>query len=146
MKRDCPHCFSRVLPGTDGCCPSCRGDMSAAKALPLTTVRIRIGDELPPLCVACGQNTAATATITRSMSEGGQPWPVKVLAFLMSPFLALALDREFQAKQREASIAVPFCEACSAGGKEPRPTFVNFEREEFTFIVHDKFGDALRET
>src|SRR5688572_2101406 len=72
MKRDCPHCFFRVLRLPDGTCPSCRGDMSVAKTLPLTTVRIRLGDELPPLCVACGQRTQRVATIQRAMTAGGQ--------------------------------------------------------------------------
>jgi hypothetical protein len=80
------------------------------------------------------------------MSEGGHAWPIKVLAFIASPFWAAASQRELQAKQREARITVPFCEACSAGGKEPRPTFVNFERQELTFIVHDNFGNAFRGT
>lgn len=144
MKHDCPHCFARVLPPSDGQCPSCRGDLSAPKRLPLSTVRIQLGVDLPGLCVACGQKTLEIVRVRRSKSEGGHAWPLKLLALITSPFLFAATQREFQANERELSIALPFCKACSAGGKEPRPTFVNFERQEFTFIVHDAFANAFR--
>lgn len=118
--------------------------MSVAKQLPLSTVRIRTGAPLPAVCVACGQKTSETIQITKSKSEGGQSWAVKVLAFLASPFLFAATEREFQAKEREVSLVLPFCSSCGAGGKEPRATFANFEREELTFIVHDNFATAFR--
>jgi len=145
MKRDCPHCFARILPPSDGRCPSCRGDLSTPKQLPLSTVRIRLGVDLPGLCVACGRKTPEMVRIARSKSEGGHAWPLKLLALLASPFLFVATQGEFQAKKRELSVALPFCTACSAGGREPRPTFVNFERQEFTFVVHDDFASAFRD-
>lgn len=144
MRRDCPHCFARVLPSTEGRCPHCQGDMSVAKTLPLSTVRVSADAELPALCVACGQATSNTILLAKSKSEGGQSWPVKVLAFLASPLLFAAMHREFQAKKQDVRIALPFCTSCGAGGGEPRLTFVNFERQEVTLIVHDNFANAFR--
>jgi hypothetical protein len=35
--------------------------------------------------------------------------------------------------------------AKAGGSKEPRPSFVNFQRQEISFIVHDEFAKAFRE-
>jgi hypothetical protein len=105
-----------------------------------------MGSDLPAVCVACGHETSDTIEVTRSKTEGGQPWPIKVLVFLASPFWFAAMARELQGKDHEVSLVLPFCGGCAAGGKEPRPTFVNFERQELTFIVHDNFATALRGT
>jgi hypothetical protein len=119
--------------------------MSAPKQLPLTTVRLRVDVRLPKRCIACGEKTSKTIVITRSRSEGGESWLVKVLVFLWSPVVFLFARKQLTGKQQEVSLPVPFCGSCAFGDKEPRPTHVNFERQELEFIVHDDFAKAFRD-
>jgi len=119
--------------------------MSAPKQLPLTTVRLRVDVDLPGRCVACGEKTSKTIVITRAKAEGGQSWLIRVLVFLWSPILFLAARKDLEPKRSEVSLPVPFCGTCAFDGKEPRPTHVNYERQELEFIVHDDFAKAFRE-
>lgn len=128
----------------DGLCPSCRGDMSAPKLQPLTTVQVRLGAELPALCVACGQKTPDTIEVARAMTEGGHAWPIKILAYLVSPLMAALANRDLEGKRRDVAVTLPFCAACRNSRPAPAPTFVNYERFELDFIVHDDFADAFR--
>lgn len=143
-RRDCPHCYSRIFPTREGLCPSCRGDLSAPKLQPLTSVQIRLGDEIPLLCVCCGQATKETIDVGRSKTEGGQAWPIKVLVFLFSPMLMLLAQRELQGKRSELSFQLPFCASCRSQRPAPQPAFVNYAQHEMELIVHDDFGAAFR--
>lgn len=69
---ECPHCFFRVVPQSDGSCPACGKNTIDETTLAgtHTAVRLTHGQELPAICWNCGD--AATTNAMIFVSRAGE--------------------------------------------------------------------------
>jgi hypothetical protein len=144
MLLDCPHCHRRVLPMSDFSCPACRGDTRAETVDDRSEVRLAPGDDLPPLCMACGQPTIDRVSIQEQVTIGGHSWLFQLFLMLTSPSWFAADRRAIEGKTSQFSMRIPVCKTCQ-GRAELQPSYVNFEHRTATFLVHGAFARALRE-
>ena len=75
MLTNCPHCFTRVVPRSDGSCPACQSDThdTAVGEPSRTPIHVWQGDILPPICCGCGQRTSRVVSVYRKMAPEGDP-------------------------------------------------------------------------
>src|SRR5215510_14319343 len=67
----CPHCYRKVIPMSDGSCPSCGKNTNdkAGTDPNKVLVGIRSGQRLPAICHSCGLPTQTT----RKVAAASQP-------------------------------------------------------------------------
>lgn len=148
MMIDCPHCYTRIVPKPDGCCPACQGDTRdvPAKDLTQTPLRVSQGDILPPVCCECGCDTSNRVCVYRKTSgERDEPSTVTgTFIFLcISWIVGLYMLLRGMASARVVRVTMPMCETCAKHGP-PQPRHVDFENARMTFIVHKNLVGALR--
>jgi len=142
MLNECPHCFTDVLMKSDGTCPACLRDASnvSDQDLYMTKASLRHGTESPPnICAICGDATQRMGQFRR---VAPQFTPSGLSIFGIARFL----DRLSGKTAQEISLKVPECEACVSDGKRLRVHHLDFENAVATFIVHNRFKDALKST
>jgi hypothetical protein len=140
---ECPHCYSKVLPMSDGRCPSCQKDTREAKKEALTKVQIGPDTHLPDVCVLCGTDALQRVDVREGYQTGDSNFLIGVL-LLFRPALWFAADKA-RGEVKKLHVKVPVCGTCTTTRPRVRPTYVNFEQREMSFLVHADFADALRE-
>ena len=127
---------------TDGRCPSCQKDTREAKKDALTKVQIRPDTPLPDVCVLCGAAALQRIEVREGYQTGDSNFLIGLL-MLFRPALWLAADKA-RGDVKKLHVKVPVCSICTKTRPRVRPTYVNFEQREMSFLVHADFADALR--
>lgn len=141
---DCPHCFGRILPMTDGRCPQCRNDTNARtrEAAEMTVVSIDKESIVPDVCAGCGLPTYRRVTFKRKKHDPTDD-DFTMFQFLMFGCvgaIGLLLSGLFRGN-RGLSIRVklPHCLECHTR-KPLEPHSVSFEELQMRFVVHREFA------
>jgi hypothetical protein len=146
MLINCPHCYTRIVPKSDGSCPACQKNTQDTTGLDVsrTSIHVSQGDILPAVCCDCGQPTSRTVAVYRKSSGGDEPSTALGLAIivLVSWLAGLLLLLRGAANKSVAQVKIPQCEACAERGS-PEPRFVDFANARMTFIVHKNLKDAM---
>lgn len=146
MLIDCPHCYTRIVPKSDGSCPACQQDTRDTTGLDLsrTSIRVSQGDLLPPVCCGCGQQTSRVVSVYRKTSPAEEPSTIfgTVIFGLVSWSIGLWLMLRGMANTTVVEIKMPQCEAC-AGRGPPEPRYVDFGNARMTLVVHRNLKDAM---
>ena len=149
MLIDCPHCYTRIVPKSDGSCPACQRDTRDTTGLDLswTSIRVSQSDVLPPVCCECGLRTSRMVSVYRKTSPAGEPSTLVGMAifWLVSWVVGLWLILRGMANASVVEVRLPQCEAC-AGQGPPEPRFVDFGNARMTFIVHKNLRDAMTDS
>ena len=146
MLIDCPHCYTRIVPMSDGCCPACRKNTRETTGADLsrTSIRVSQGDVLPPVCCDCGLVTSRVVSVYRKNTPSGEP-PTSFGAAIFALFslpLGLWLMLRGMANTTVAQTQMPQCDTCGTWGP-PEPRYVDFGNATMTFIVHSNLKDAM---
>jgi hypothetical protein len=134
---ECVNCHNRVLPKSDGTCPSCRAPVdriAGADSLARTDqtlLTVFETDRLPDLCCRCAQPTQRRTTFSFSRRADDQRTMVALLGLL-----GLLIDR-FMGRSR-LRVAMPDCKLCHRAARL-RPRDVRFEDFTMQFEVHREF-------
>ncbi len=148
MLVDCPHCYARVVPKADGCCPACQQNLRLVTGTESMRVSLRVaqGDILPAICCDCGEPTERVTKVQASRSERreGTNWIEVIVLGLMSWLVAVYLILRGISETNVIEVRIPQCELCAAGGP-PKPEYVDFGNARMTFVVHRKLRDATGE-
>ena len=146
MLVDCPHCFTAVVPKSDGTCPACQGDARAPGLDPdKISLRIVQGAVLPSVCCDCGKFTDRFVDVSRSRSddrEQGSTFVGNLFGLFASWPLSLFMLLRGIDQTRVVQTQLPQCAVC-AGDGAPRPRYVDFNEVRMTFVVHRKLKDAV---
>ena len=146
MLIDCPHCYTRIVPKSDGSCPACQKDTRDTTGLDLsrTSIQVSQGDVLPPICCGCGQQTSRVVAVYRKTSSGGEPSTLvgAVVFALLSWCVGIWLMLRGIANTTVAEVKMPQCEACGRQGP-PEPRYVDFANARMTFVVHRNLKAAM---
>lgn len=143
--QECPHCYCKVLPNSDGQCPACGKNTRDRAGVDPTRSRVRIRQDepLPAVCMCCGKETESTRRVT--CADEGDPTDVVArgcLAAALGPLLTVLMTRK--RLSRRIVVFVPECRSCMAqGGAEL--VHVDLDNFELTFIADRGFAAALRE-
>jgi hypothetical protein len=161
---DCPSCMARVLPKSDGKCPSCGADTNAP---PSDFVSHELVEDVRPrdLCTGCATPTARRVEVAKvagtsqktSLVRGGWTGIAGAILigstslrtstgsyrFTMLPIYFLLggialLLRGLAMDPKRVTIRLPRCERCTAA----EPTHIDFERTRMTFTVRREFRSA----
>lgn len=146
MLIDCPHCFTRVVPKSNGLCPACQKDMRDTTRLDLARASIRVsqGDVLPKICCDCGETTSRVVKVYQKHAAKEQPSSLAAtLIFLLSSWaMGSWLFLRGMAETSVAEVAMPQCERCARRG-DPKPRYVDFSNARMTFVVHRNLKEAM---
>jgi hypothetical protein len=141
MITECPHCFGRVLPMTDGSCPSCGKNTVDKTELSstMTSIVVDKGESFPASCALCAQATSRTTklsfTAKRRPDAGGD------LAMSMISPLAGAIVAAFRVNTYNVAVRLPVCDRCKR--QKIEPLHVDYENYTMTLLVHRKFAEEL---
>jgi hypothetical protein len=127
---------------SDGRCPSCQKDTREAKIEALTKVQIQPDMRLPDVCVVCGMAALQRIEVREGYQTGDSNFLIALL-LLFRPTLWL-LAGKARGDVKKLRLSVPVCIICVKTRPRIRPTHVNFEHREMSFLVHTDFADALR--
>jgi len=131
---DCKLCGERVLPGSQGKCPSCGcnvNDHSSDGLVPLK-IHERNRNRMPCVCMLCGGNTDEVTDYTKSRYDGGDAplW----LVFLRNPIKALLLVNMNRSK---VTVTLPIHRSCYLSTKLI-PVNVHYDLNYIQFRVSPK--------
>ncbi len=132
MLEDCPHCYTRVVPMTDGTCPACRKNVRDLAGVDpdRVTMTVAQGDVLPGVCCACGRETSR---FVRVISTKGDPGLLGLIVAMLVYCVAVAMSLAFAYKtSRVIEVHLPQCDSCGAGGP-PKPRYVDYDNVRMTF-------------
>jgi hypothetical protein len=119
MLIDCPHCYTRVIPKADGCCPACQNDTRDVAGLDTsrTTIRVSQGDILPPICCECGQYTSRVVSIHKKTGPRDEGPTLLGAAVLWVFFRSLGARLLLRAAGSTlvVNVTMPQCDACAEG-------------------------------
>jgi hypothetical protein len=139
MLKDCPHCYARVVPKSDGRCPACQKDMQNLAGADTTRASLRVaqGDVLPSICCGCGQSTDRFVKVHKTRSGRDEPsaW-VKVLLFFTFNWGVMS-----GGGKDVVEVKIPQCDFCGNEGR-PEPDHVDFDNVRMTFVVHKNLRNA----
>jgi len=145
MLKDCPHCYARVVPKSDGRCPACQKDMQNLAGTDTTRASLRVaqGDVLPAICCDCGQATQRTVTVSMKRSARDEPsmWAKLLIFTFFSWIVGLVYLITGIANKDVVEVKLPQCDFCSSKGR-PEPEYVDFDNVRMTFVVHKNLRDA----
>lgn len=143
---ECPHCLTLVLPRADRTCPACGGgvDDRPPSNERRTSVQLRHGADLPPVCWHCG--SAATQFVTLTAARHGKDGAPTSLAscfitLLSLPVGILLLLRGME-QRSSVRIRMPTCDYCAVRVR-PAATYVDFENARATVVVNRKLREAI---
>jgi hypothetical protein len=142
MLRECPHCYTRVVPLPDSRCPACQKNVLEGEGADrkLTSMVVHESLALPNYCYFCDAPTTRFVTIKRSLVKKGENLVVRLL---LAGFWIWSLLFTGSTRLRAITIRLPQCSKCAARGK-PEPRHVDFERLEMTFVVNRSWRERLR--
>lgn len=144
----CPHCYRKIIPMTDGTCPSCGKNTNdrAATDPHKTIIGIKPSDRLPPVCFHCGAPTQRTKRLSLSSEPQGTTFGggfARFLALLFKPF-AFIDSMERMSKTVEISMRLPVCPQCWKGLRRITPEYIDFDDHRVDLVVHQQFKIALK--
>lgn len=150
MMLDCPHCYRRVLPLTNGECPICHRDTSETRGTDNSKTRVCLTEKsvLPDVCASCGgYATRRVAVKARGLNTGsndlaGSGNTVRIPG-LIGLLLGIFFKRDGTVGKASMQILLPQCDQCY-GVQKMEPDLVDFERYESWFVVHRNFAAALK--
>jgi len=135
-----------VAPSAAGDCPACgRNVHQPSEGDPhLTRLQIRENDVLPTNCHLCNTPTPRRVRIRKSFVRGsGHSLFAQAFQFLL--FVFSRSPRVFSDDDSvtyKLKIFLPECGACGSR-KKAGPAYVDYQRGEFTFVVHRNFRDQV---
>lgn len=146
---ECPHCYTRVGLSKEGKCPACGKNVNDRAGInpDLARLEIRVSDKLPDSCFCCDLPTKRRVKIQQSVARAQQeelhlpplvPLAIRVLHALTGLF------SDWTENRITVRVKLPQCERC-ARGQKPEPENVDFDRAQFSFIVHKGFKDKVRQ-
>ena len=148
MFRTCPHCYSRVVALGDNTCPACRESLDDRTGVDRTRalVTLREGEELPAVCLSCGEPTPRIVKVRRRRTVGNENQSVAIALLIGVVFHALGLLLLLFRKRPGVRIelALPQCSACASLLGKPDARHISWNTHEMTFEVDKKFRKALR--
>jgi hypothetical protein len=143
----CPHCFTQVIPKSDGTCPACQRNTRDREGIDDTrrSIRISQGDVLPPICCDCGEAASVYTPVSRTLANAqGQPsgvWQILMALFLSWPMAVYFFLRGIS-QASVVQVRLPQCARCRERAK-PSPRYVDFPNARMTFVVHKNLLDAM---
>ena len=150
---ECPHCYTHVVPTSEGECPACRKNIhDVADTDPArTSISIPHSSQLPPNCCHCGRPTDRYVKVVRKISRkterGDSTAGVFFLLGLFVSCLLLPFALILGLRERSGDfvvVRIPQCEVRAKNGK-PAPIRVNSEELKMTFVVHKDFKKQIAE-
>ena len=133
MVQECPHCHTRVLPKEDNLCPACGKNVLDTIQADLSVRSLTVkGAVTLPYCCTCCTPTDRIVTVREKFPENELAKFIEALIDYRSPHFSPTERR------RTVIVKLPQCKECGKKGK-PKPTHVDFEHDEMTFLVHYKF-------
>ena len=143
MLVDCPHCYTRVVPKSDGTCPACQREMALEDGVrsTWTTMKISQGAHLPPVCCECGSRTRRYVHVDADTGSGPKAW-LEIIASLTSWPSTLWMFWQTMKRTSCVRVRMPQCSECGRSGK-PKPRRVDFPNATMTFVVHRRFQHAV---
>lgn len=149
MISECPHCYTRVVPNSEGECPSCRNNVRDAESAGTlnTSLPVRHLADLPAVCCQCACATDRYVKITRQISREKEEEDSSAgIALMMGGWifaLVALLLGDFRSRSSDVVVVrMPQCDLCGANGS-PDPIRVNSEELHMTFVVHKGFKRRL---
>jgi hypothetical protein len=139
---NCPHCFREVFVNTDAICPACQGNVDD-KSLDhenLTPVEFVDGEELPPICVVCG-NTSKYYVKVGEKNEAGGNDGVGVISRLLGAIgglIAIRFNPEPHVKEYKISVKLPVCES-HRESRMLKPISIDYRRYRIAIPAHRDF-------
>ncbi len=143
----CPHCYRKVIPMSDGTCPSCGKNTNNRQGADpnKVLVGIRSGQRLPGVGHSCGVPTRTTkrlsaaseprdTTITSGLGE--------IIAHFIKPF-GLFDMMERNSKTVELSLVLPTCKHCARTVRDLAPHYIDFDAQRIDLLVHVEFKKAM---
>lgn len=141
--RQCPHCFTTVLVGSDGRCPACGEDAGSAGEAPheIVAMTMRYDEELPLVCFHCGGEPQVWSSVVldRVDSTGRA---IATAAVGVATLVTVGFGAFETPETRYLVKNLPACLECQA--VPPRVVWRAEERRELRVVVHKKFRKALR--
>ncbi len=139
---ECPHCYGKVIPINGKFCPACQKDISETdnSKQALAALTVRESSALPAYCYLCNIPTSRSVTINESQNLNSDGMLQKILIFLVASTITFMKMSE---GCRSVRIRIPQCHQCAKNGK-PKPTQVDFDNLEMTFIVNRNFRDRVK--
>ncbi len=143
---ECPHCLRRVLPKSDGTCPSCGKDpkntqgTDPARAVLMVHPRTRF----PTSCFHC--TMPATKTVAAAFSNESVSKDIgRVLMRKMIPFGLGRVFAAFDRAQNDLSMQVmlPICKGCRSQRITPKVQSFDLQSRQAHVIVHKDFAQAV---
>lgn len=146
---ECPHCYTRVGLSKEGKCPACGKNVTDRVGINSDLTRLEIGanDKLPSSCHRCDLPTERTVTIKRGVVRDREAlFAFRIaMSLVLHPLNALAgIFTGPDGNRLSVKIRLPQCERC-ARRQKPEPDNVDFDRAQFSFIVHKGFRDKVRQ-
>lgn len=143
---ECPHCLTTVLPKADRTCPACREtvDDRPPGNERRTSIQVRHGAELPPVCWHCGTPASRYVTLAASRhgTDGAPRTSASCVMMLLSLPIGLLLLLRGIEQRSFLRIRMPACDDC-AGRFRPEATYVDFENARATVVVNRKLREAI---
>jgi hypothetical protein len=149
---ECPHCYMRVIPNSEGECPACRNNIHDTADTDPTkaSISVRHLADLPPYCCDCGRQTDRFVKVIRKVShkmDGPDASSAILLVlgmFVSCFFLPLALVLGLRERKGDVIVVrMPQCKSCAMNGT-PVPIRVNSEQLQMTFVVNKDLKDRTR--
>jgi hypothetical protein len=157
IRKECPHCLTRVIPSKEGACPSCLKNVedSVPATEGLTEVVVTAGEGLPDCCIRCGSHTRRREKFRHSRhahrSQAEDNWGVVASSLLvfLRPVAVLAKlfssHSDANSTRQVTNIDVPLCSECS-GSYVFAPKHIDPDAATIAFVACTRFAEHLAET
>jgi len=141
---DCPHCITRVMPSSDGTCPSCGKNTSDLSGTTpgLAQFTFDATQKLPSVCAICGEPGTTTRPLVLKAPLGSSNPAATTGLFFIFGWLVLffhVVIRPFL--RRKMTIALPLC-AAHSGGPLPVPSAADLDAKQVRIVVHKELKEA----
>lgn len=142
---ECPHCLRRVLPKSDGACPSCGKDPKDTAGTDPTRAVLMVHPRMrfPTSCFHC--TMPATKTVAAAFSnESGSKDLARVLMTKLIPFGLGHVFAGFHRVQNDLSMQVklPICKGCRSRKITPKVQSFDLQSRHAHVVVHKDFAQA----
>ena len=142
---ECPNCLSRVIPMTDGICPSCRestqGQADGNEGM--TLLKVWQGQRLPEICFRCGKQASGRVRVSlrKRLPQNESAAEGILLGCLLNLWLGIItwILRRSQASMK-VTVCLPRCGLCSSF--QPVHRYYDPEEGYIQFIVHRNLREA----
>jgi hypothetical protein len=146
---ECPHCFTRVIPTSEGECPACRRNVRETGGTDPTKTTLSIADgaaTLPRYCCDCGRSTERRLKVKCKITSDVESGWAAVLSTIFAALTGVFVGGIEDDPHRRVTlvIRIPQCEMCASHGR-PVPVRVNLEESRMTFVVHKEFESRVVE-